>query len=314
MGADTQKYGQVFNIQKFSVHDGPGIRTIVFLKGCPLRCKWCSNPESQQCHSELAYNVNKCIGAAECGRCIKACPQGAFKAGTAVNPVLDRQLCKQCFKCVKVCPAAAVSIFGNLMSINDVLQVVEADQAFYSRSGGGLTISGGEPLLQAEFTIRLLEAAKRRRINTAIETSGFTDWSVLEAAAKHLDTIIYDLKCLDSKLYKQWIEVPNEVIVSNFKKLCAAFPKLPILVRTPIIPGFNDSKEVVLGVANLLKGFTNVKYELLPYHRLGQPKYEYLGAEYLLGETKLDEDNFNQLQAVVKEALSKLAPQTKDEF
>lgn len=297
---DKKKFGYVFNIQNYSMHDGPGIRTMVFLKGCPLRCKWCSNPESQQCSPELAFKDNKCIGIQECGRCLSVCPNGAV--GTAENGMIkiSREACQACFVCADNCPAQSLHVFGKLRSINEVLRVVENDSAFYARSGGGMTISGGEPLMQAEFTTELLKEAKRRRINTAIETCGFVEWPVLQKAAEFIDTILFDIKCIDAVKHKQFTGGSNEVILSNFENLCQAFPKKPILVRTPVVPGFNDSLEDIRAIVDFIKGRDNVSYQILQYHRLGQPKYEYLGRQYPLGDVKLDDQLFKEMRALVQ--------------
>lgn len=296
---DNKGQGYIFNVQHYSVHDGPGIRTIVFLKGCSLRCKWCSNPESQHTQPELAFNGNKCIGTAECGRCIQTCPQGSISEKDRKIKI-DRQRCKTCFSCVEACPSQALNVFGKQQSVNDVIKAVESDSMFYSRSGGGMTLSGGEPLLQGDFAYELIKEAKRRRINTAIETCGFADWPVLAKVGSYLDSILFDIKSLDNERHQQFTGVSNEKILSNFTKLCETFPKLPKLVRTPVIPGFNDSIEDIKSIVNFIRGIPNIKYELLSYHRLGQPKYEYLDREYQLADIKLDEDKIKILKEAAR--------------
>lgn len=308
MGVHQAK-GCVFNIQQFSVHDGPGIRTLVFLKGCPLRCRWCSNPESQQSYPELACSLNKCIGKTECGQCSAACPYEAIEWQPSGEPAIKREVCRKCFRCADDCPAAALRVFGKSMSVDEVLAVVEEDSVFYSRSGGGLTVSGGEPLGQPDFTIALLREARRRRIDTAMETSGYADWSVLEQACAHLNTIMYDIKCVDEHTHKQGTGVSNGLILENFTKLCRQFPDLPIAVRTPVIPGFNDSEEAVAAILEFIKGKPNVSYELLPYHRLGQSKYESLSREYPFGDALLDDKKMQSLQSLVKK---QYAPQPEN--
>jgi pyruvate formate lyase activating enzyme len=293
--------GYIFNIQQFSVHDGPGIRTIVFLKGCPLRCQWCSNPESQQGQPELALNVNKCIGISQCGHCIKACPNQVISVGDNDQPHINRAACKKCFHCAKICPTAACSVFGKIMSVDEILKVVDQDEAFYARSGGGLTLSGGEPLLQADFAWEILKEAKRRRINTAIETSGYAAWSELAKLCPSLNSIIYDIKCISSAKHQQRTQQSNEVILENFKKLATHFPELPIVVRTPIIPGFNDTLQDITAILDFITGRPNLHYEMLPYHRLGQAKYAYLGKEYSLTNITLADEKIKQLQEVVQQ-------------
>ena len=297
---DKKKYGYVFNIQNYSVHDGPGIRTIVFLKGCPLSCQWCSNPESQQVPPELACNKNNCIGTDECTRCLDVCNDGAIIVDENKRITIDRQKCTECLLCAEACPAKALNIFGNLMSVNDVLAVVEQDSMFYSRSGGGVTLSGGEPTMQIDFAVEVLKEARRRRINTAIETCGHTEWHNLEKVCQHLDSILFDIKCINEEKHIKFTNVSNELILSNFTKMCKQFPNLTILVRTPVIPGFNDSEEDILAILDFIKGRKNVSYELLPYHRLGQPKYEYLGRDYLLSDVKPNENKFSLLNEIVK--------------
>ncbi|MTI81615.1 MAG: glycyl-radical enzyme activating protein [Firmicutes bacterium] len=299
---DKSKFGYVFNIQHYSVHDGPGIRTLVFLKGCPLKCQWCSNPESQKNNPELAYNFNKCIGLDQCNRCLKACPNGAIKKSAGNEITIDRQECDSCFKCADACPSHALNVFGNLMSVKEVVDKVEKDSVFYSRSGGGMTLSGGEALVQAEFTTGLLKEAKRRRINTTIETCGYANWESIEKAGQYLDNILYDIKCLDPSKHKEFTGVTNELIIENLKKLRERFPKTAITVRTPVVPGFNDTEEDILAIIKFIKDIQNVKYELLPYHRLGEPKYTYLDREYpFSGFTSVDDERMTLLKKIVQD-------------
>lgn len=298
---DKSKYGFVFNIQHYSIHDGPGIRTLVFLKGCPLKCSWCSNPESQQLNPEMALNTSRCIGIDECNRCSEVCPAGAILINSQKKIEIDRVLCNNCLRCADACPSKALSVFGKLMSVEEVLEAVEKDSIFYSRSEGGLTISGGEALAQADFTAEILKEAKRRRIDTSLETSGHAEWDSVEKVCQYLDTIFYDIKCIDSSKHKRFTGVANERILENFNRLCASFPSTPVTVRTPVIPGFNDTEEDILSVINFIESFPNVKYELLEYHRLGEPKYGYIGREYPLGGTPvINEEHMAALRKLVK--------------
>ncbi|MEG1610421.1 MAG: glycyl-radical enzyme activating protein [Bilophila sp.] len=302
---DKKVTGTVFNIQKYSVHDGPGIRTIVFTKGCPLACQWCSNPESQSTKPQVAYNEGRCIGVDKCGHCITACPQGAITANPDVpsgQPLtIDRTKCASCdtLDCAHACPSKGLIIYGDTMTVDKALQAVEKDAIFYSRSGGGMTMSGGEPLMDAKFAIPLLREARLRRIKTAIETCGCVPWETLKEAAGFLNFVLFDIKHMDSAKHKEGTGVGNELILENLKKLLTEFPDLPVLVRTPIIPDFNDTDENARAIGEFLKGHANVTYEALPYHRLGTQKYTFLGREYPLGDIKLEADVAPRFQKIV---------------
>ncbi len=273
--------GLVFNIQKFSLHDGAGIRTLIFLKGCPLECSWCANPEGQSHLPELAVNLERCIGVAECGLCLRACGPEAVVPADDGKIAIDRKRCSDCGDCVKACPSKALGLFGDYMSVGDALKVVEEDSAFYARSGGGLTLSGGEPLMQADFAIHLLKTARDRGIDTAIETTGHCAWDTLEAACRNTNRIFYDVKSLDAEKHKRETGVDNGLILENLRRLCERFPETPITVRTPIVPGFNDSPEDVEAIAEYLRRLPgNIEHELLPYHGFGEPKYGQLGMRY----------------------------------
>ncbi|MBQ5727659.1 MAG: glycyl-radical enzyme activating protein [Mailhella sp.] len=299
---DRKVTGIVFNIQKYSVHDGPGIRTIVFTKGCPLSCRWCSNPESQLLKPQMAFNATRCIGTDKCHYCMPACPYQAITTeGNALN--IDCTHCNECetLACSKACPAGSIITYGQTRTVEDVLNAVAQDAIFYTRSGGGMTISGGEPLFQKEFAIALLREARRRRIKTAIETCGCYEWERLEEAAPYLNYVLYDVKHTDTEKHKWATGVGNELILSNLKKLLETFPELPVQVRTPVIPGFNDDEETARSIGKLLKGYSNVTYEALPYHRLGTQKYAFLGREYPMGEVSLPAGVAERVQAIVDE-------------
>jgi pyruvate formate lyase activating enzyme len=273
--------GQVFNIQKFSIHDGPGIRTIVFLKGCPLRCQWCSNPEGMDSLPTLAINTEKCLTTARCNRCSDLCPNKAIsndKSTLEIN--IDRSKCDLCGKCENACPSKAIRIFGTVMNVEQVMSIVEQDDLFYTSSGGGLTLSGGEPLFQPLFACALLQRAKSYGFETAIETSGHGAWTNVEAVFGCCDFIFYDIKSIDSKKHKSFTGVDNRLILSNLEKACHLFPHRPICVRTPVIPGFNDTREDIKKIFSFLKALPRkVEYELLPYHQFGTNKYSMIGKE-----------------------------------
>jgi pyruvate formate lyase activating enzyme len=276
--------GLVFNIQKFSLHDGPGIRTIVFLKGCPLACMWCSNPEGRSREVELIQTSDRCIGTDECNRCLTICLEQSLGIGDDGRVVVDRSRCDGCGDCAYVCPSRALEVSGQWVTVADVLRAVEEDDAFYARSGGGLTVSGGEPLAQGAFVRSLLGAARGRGIDTAIETSGLCSWKTLREVAPWADQIYFDIKCLDPDKHELGTGVSNEKILDNFRKLRAELPEVAVIVRTPVIPGFNDSKEDIMAIVAFVEAAGGAaSYELLAYHGFGEPKYAKLGQRYQLG-------------------------------
>lgn len=275
--------GLVFNIQKFSLHDGPGIRTIVFLKGCPLACMWCSNPEGRSREVELLQTCDRCIGTDECDRCLSICLEQSLRVGDDGRVVIDRSRCDGCGDCAYVCPSRALEISGRWVTVDEVLRTVEEDDAFYARSGGGLTLSGGEPLAQGAFVRPLLEAARDRGIHTAIETSGLCSWKTLSDVAPWADRIYFDIKCLDPEKHELGTGVSNKRILKNFRKLRTDRPEVEVIVRTPVIPGFNDSKEDIAAIVAFIEASGGAaSYELLPYHGFGEPKYAKLGRHYPL--------------------------------
>jgi len=301
MKQKNHNLGCVFNIQNYSVHDGPGIRTIIFLKGCPLKCRWCCNPESQNPNPELAYNSNKCIGITECFRCQEVCDVAAISEAADGKILIDRKKCTQCFRCVSVCPSKALHVFGQMMSAREILESLNEESIFYDRSGGGITVSGGEPFIQIDFLEELFKEAKHRHIDVTVETAGYTEWENFQRVSKYMKIILFDIKCMDPKKHKEFTGVSNELILQNFKQLRAEYPDLKILVRTPLIPGFNDTEEDIKAILEFIKNMFNVKYELLPYHRLGQQKYGYIGREYCMPDVKIDDKTVRKLRELVKE-------------
>lgn len=264
--------GIVFDIQHYCVHDGPGIRTDVFLKGCPLRCRWCANPESNAPHAQLMYISERCIG---CGACVSTCPQNAISLlnGRAQQ---NRQLCTGCGNCTRVCSQKARDISGKQMTVEEVLDEVRLDMFFYGEEGG-VTLSGGECLMQPDFSIELLRRCKSEGIGTAIETCGFVPFSTLERVAPWLDLVLYDVKHMDSTAHQYWTGVPNEGILDNLHRLSAEL-HIPVIARTPLLPGINSSVGNLHAMGQFLSTQVPTLQEvhLLPYHRLGEAKWEQL--------------------------------------
>lgn len=295
----TSPRGLVFNIQKFSLHDGSGIRTLVFLKGCPLACKWCANPEGQAYTPELAYRPDKCIGVSECDRCRTVCDAGAIRCGEEGRVEIARDVCTLCGRCVDACPSRALELFGTPMEVDELIRVVEEDSGFYARSGGGVTLSGGEPLSQAEFALAFLKRARSRGIDTALETCGLCRWDDLEQACRLVGRVFFDVKSLDPARHEEGTGVGNERILENLQRMCRTFPDLPVTVRTPVIPGFNDSPGEIRAIAAFLDRLPGrVEYELLAYHRFGEGKYAQLGKAYPL--TGLEPPRKEQIEALRK--------------
>jgi len=273
--------GLIFDIQRYSVHDGPGIRSLIFLKGCPLSCLWCSNPESQKASPELAFHRTFCIG---CGVCVDGCPHQAIHLEGATIKV-DRSKCDVCGECVKVCSPEALSIIGKWMTVEQVLAEVERDLIFYEVSQGGITVSGGEPLAQTHFVEALLKASKARGMKTAIETAGYAPWSSVEHIIRYTDLVLYDLKHIDPVVHRRLTGVSNRLILENVRRI--ANLGVPLTVRCPVVPGFNDDSHDMDALFHFVANLPGVKQvDLLPYHRLGGPKYTMLGHDYALKEVR----------------------------
>lgn len=281
----------IFNIQHYSLHDGPGIRTVIFFKGCPLRCRWCCNPESQKFESEISFQAEKCLGAKACGYCRNVCTENALEVIESHIRV-DFSRCTGCQKCSKVCPAQALKEEGKWYKTEELLDIAEKDQIFYHRNNGGITISGGEVLSQPEALLALLKGAEKRHLHTGIETCGQGNYEVLYEAMKYLDFLYYDVKSLDSGKHKLYTGKGNEVILSNIKKICEAYPNKPKRIRTPVIPGFNDSREELQKIKEFALSLPGTEHEFLPYHSFGKGKYQMLGRDYEMGDVKLKEGLF----------------------
>jgi len=313
MSADESPKGRVLNIQHFCTNDGPGIRTNVFLKFCGLRCKWCCNPESIGQKPELAFNRSKCIGAKECGRCLKApAPEGAMYVvpGDDDRVQVNWDIAHGSgAETTALCPSGALYLFGAEMSVDEVLREVEEDEAFYRDSGGGITVSGGECLLQPDFTAALLAEAHNRGINTAIETAGNVPWEFMNKVLPHVDVMLHDHKLVDPENHKRWTGADNRRIRENFRKAYETYPGIKFIARTPLIPGVNATEEHVRGVLEFISPYPNViNYELLPYHRYGETKYGFLGKIYELEDFEPPgEDLLKHLRAIIDEAFGRTA-------
>jgi pyruvate formate lyase activating enzyme len=261
--------GLIFNVMRFSIHDGPGIRTTVFLKGCPLRCPWCHNPEGQAREPEVTYVQERCI---RCGECVSRCPNGALHLNGHVQR--DEKLCQRCGECADACSSDARQVVGRWMSVSEVLDDVLKDVVFFDESGGGLTISGGEPFMQAAFLESLLEACRSRKIRTVVDTCGHADPQVMRRSVKSVDLFLYDLKVMDGEKHQTLTGVKNDLILKNLRLLAECGAR--VLARVPVIPGVNDDTENLEALADFLIPLHLRDVELLPFHRIGRDKYDRL--------------------------------------
>ena len=285
--ANKELTGKFYDLQGFSVHDGPGIRLTCFMKGCPLRCLWCHSPESQAFPTELNWMEIKCVGIEKCGRCIAACPENAVSAGKKKQSLtgdgeitlvtVDRDKCTNCGECTKACTAKALYMCGTDYTVEEIMERVRRDKPFFKTSGGGVTISGGECLCQPEYVLALLKQCKAEEVHTAVDTCGFVPWSAIESVLPYADLFLYDIKNMDSDLHKQGTAVPNELILENAKKIAAAGGKM--VIRVPVMPMYNDSVDMFdkLGKFVVELGDAVEVVQILPYHTLGTVKWERLG-------------------------------------
>lgn len=270
--------GLIFNIQRYSIEDGDGIRTLIFMKGCPLKCVWCSNPESHSNNIQLMYIKTNCR---KCGKCLSICPQ------TAIDPItlaIDKSRCVLCGKCAEQCFSNAKKIVGKSMTVDECMDVIDKDRIFYDNSDGGVTIGGGEPLMQSGFVSQLLKRCQNSLIHTTVETSGYGNWENIRSVFEYTDHALYDIKCMDTVRHKEYTGVGNENILNNAKLLAAM--KKKITFRIPLIPNHNDDDDNITEtgkfILSLMEINKNISMELLPYHKFGVDKYEWLGIEYML--------------------------------
>lgn len=294
----------IANVQKYNMHDGPGVRTLVFFKGCPLRCKWCSNPESLEKKFKVMYKRNACI---DCGACVPVCPVKIHSIDLSGIHQVNRNIdCIGCRKCEEICPEKALSISGEVMTISEILEIIEEDRMFYSTSGGGVTVGGGDPLIQHEAVTNLLMACKNEGINTAVETSGYARTETLLQIAEFTDLFLYDIKHIDSQKHYELTGVRNDQILKNLKELIHG--RYNVKIRMPLLKGLNDSKSDIQGVIDFLTPFKDCKnfkgVDLLPYHKLGVNKYRQLNMEYPLDGTPdsvLESEDLSRIEKMFKD-------------
>lgn len=269
----------IFNIQKYSIHDGPGIRTVVFFKGCPLRCLWCSNPESQYPKIQIICDKNKCL---KCLHCIDVCPNKAISLSD--NHIkIDFKKCDACLKCINSCPHKVLSAEGDFLTLEQVMKEVMKDEVFYEESNGGVTLSGGEILIQHEFASQLLKLLKDKTIHTAIETTGYTSKEIFSKFIDNVDLLLFDVKHYNREKHFKATNVYNDLIIENLK--IAIDKEKEVIIRIPVIPGINSSLEDAKGFCKLLKSVNAKKINLLPFHQFGQKKYALLNKEYTFENT-----------------------------
>ncbi|HOC46873.1 MAG TPA: glycyl-radical enzyme activating protein [Syntrophorhabdaceae bacterium] len=292
--------GFIHKIERFSLHDGPGIRTLIVMKGCPLSCRWCSSPHTQSPKPEILYIKTRCQG---CGLCLAACENGAITLDE-INALVktDHSRCIGCGNCVLSCPNRARELSGRYYTAEEMLREVEKDAAFYRRSGGGITVGGGEPTMQADFAGEFISLCRSHCIHTAMETSAYTAWEKLSPLLSCLDLVYIDLKHMDENRHHAWTGVPNKLIIESIKR---AANVIPLILRVPVIPGFNDSVENISKTADFARelGRNLLRLELLPYHRYGIHKYEELARSYTLESLKPPSDeHMSKLRDIARTA------------
>lgn len=291
--------GSIVEFERLAVHDGPGIRTVIFFKGCPLRCLWCSSPESHARGPETGYDQRKCV---RCMMCLEACPRNAIYLSNTGTIKTNRHKCDNCGECVNACFYNARRMLGREIHVSEALNEIAKDEVFYYRSGGGVTLSGGEPTMQPEFAKAVLKSCLNRGINTAMETCGYTRWDILEIFLDCLDLIYFDIKHMNATVHEELTGVNNQLILENIRKINDDSRGISIIIRVPVIPGINDSAENMHHTARFLRQLHKVqRIELLPYHRYGVSSYGVLERAYRLPKVMIpSHDHMLQIKNIFK--------------
>lgn len=302
-GSMIERKARIFNIQKYNMYDGPGVRTIVFFKGCPLRCKWCSNPESQKKHYQVLYKENLCV---HCGDCVSVCPAGVHRISDASgrHEFVANSTCIGCRACEAACHKDALSVVGEMKTISELVAIIEEDRPFYDMSGGGVTLGGGEALLQPEAAANLLMVCKQLGINTAIETCGYAKTEAVLKVAEFTDLFLFDVKHMDSDCHYELTGVRNELILKNLTTLLQN--RFAVQIRMPLLKGVNDRAEDIEALIRFLtpfRDYRNLKgIDLLPYHKLGVNKYRQLGWDYPIeGDPSLGDADLDRIEGWIRE-------------
>ncbi len=286
--------GIVFNVQRYTIHDGPGIRTELFLKGCPLRCKWCGNPESHKPYMQAGIYPSKCLGLEACGLCAKSCAHDALHFDSGKLSAIDREACRNCLECASACPSDAIKQWGTPMTAEEAAEVVRRDISYYNSSGGGVTLSGGEPLMQADFAAALFSICREEGIQTCMETTLCMGWDVISKVLPVTDMFISDIKHMDTETHRAYTGAGNELILENIEKVVRTGK--PVILRVPVIPDVNDTPENMEATADFILGKLEGKIkqlQLLEFMRLGEEKYESLCIPYPMAGIQVDKDKFS---------------------
>ena len=283
-GVESKK-GIIFDIKRYAIHDGPGIRTTAFFKGCPLRCLWCCNPESYKSAPEIVYTDRLCI---HCGSCQMVCPNNALKISKNKLEII-REKCNGCGTCAIECPANALELSGKPYSVKELLAEVEKDSTFYQTSEGGVTVSGGECTMQSGFLLSFLKKCKENYFHVTLDTCGFVEWEIFKKIIKYVDLVLFDIKIMDEEKHIKYTGKSNKLILENLHQLSRI--GTPVIIRIPLIPGFNDSKKEIRAIADMVSKLKNItEINILPYHRLGESKHTRLGKDYKMKDVKPPND------------------------